>query len=173
MNFSTDKKFFLFLIICFFVYFQGILKLPVIDRDEARFATASKTMLISKDFIDIKMVDEPRYKKPIGIYWSQVLSNLALGNYPYDKIWIYRIPSLLGIFLCMIFIFFQLKRLEKPETAFLTVFFLLSSFLTISELHQSKTDGMLFMFISICNLIIFKMIYQKSITKSEIYFFWF
>ena len=29
---------------------QGILNLPVIDRDEARFATASKTMLETKRF---------------------------------------------------------------------------------------------------------------------------
>ena len=48
------------------------------DRDEARFATASKTMLIDKDYIDIKMVEEKRYKKPIGIYWSQTLMNSIL-----------------------------------------------------------------------------------------------
>ena len=58
---------------------QGILNLPVIDRDETRFATASKTMLETKNFIDIKMQDEARYKKPIGIYWAQVVSNYFLG----------------------------------------------------------------------------------------------
>ena len=43
MNISFDKKFILFLLICLVIYFQGILRLPVMDRDEARFATASKT----------------------------------------------------------------------------------------------------------------------------------
>ena len=77
---------------------QGILNLPVIDRDEARFATASKTMLETKDFIDIKMQDEARYKKPIGIYWAQVVSNYFLGDIPYDKIWVYRMPSLISYY---------------------------------------------------------------------------
>ena len=61
MNISFNKRFLFFLFICFFIYLQGIFKLPVMDRDEARFATASKTMLIEKDFIDIKMVEEKRY----------------------------------------------------------------------------------------------------------------
>ena len=61
MNISFDKKFILFLLICLVIYFQGILRLPVMDRDEARFATASKTMLINEDYIDIQMVDEKRY----------------------------------------------------------------------------------------------------------------
>ena len=43
-----------------------------------------------KDFIDIKMQDEARYKKPIGIYWAQVVSNYFLGDIPYDKIWVYE-----------------------------------------------------------------------------------
>ena len=55
MNISFNKRFLFFLFICFLVYLQGIFKLPVMDRDEARFATASKTMLIEQDFIDIKM----------------------------------------------------------------------------------------------------------------------
>ena len=172
MNFLKEKSIYLLLFLTFLLYFQGVLKLPVMDRDEARFATASKTMLINKDFIDIKMVDEVRYKKPIGIYWSQVLSNLVFGSYPYDEIWIYRLPSIIGIFLCMVFVYFIVKRIEKPETALLSVFFLLISFLTISEIHQSKTDGLLFMFISICNLLIYKWINQQEVKKSEIYFFW-
>ena len=36
-------------------------------------------MLIEKEYIDRKMVDETRYKKPIGIYWAQVFSNKLLG----------------------------------------------------------------------------------------------
>ena len=90
MNISFDKKFIFFLLVCFLIFFQGILKLPVMDRDEARFATASKTMLMNADYIDIKMIDEKRYKKPVGIYWAQALMNKIFGSYPYDKIWIYR-----------------------------------------------------------------------------------
>ena len=105
MNISFNKRFLFFLFICFLIYLQGIFKLPVMDRDEARFATASKTMLIEKDFIDIKMVEEKRYKKPIGIYWTQSLMNSIFGSYPYDKISIYRLPSILGVFISFFLIF--------------------------------------------------------------------
>ncbi len=172
MNISFDKKFIFFLLICLIIYFQGILRLPVMDRDEARFATASKTMLIDGDYIDIKMVDEKRYKKPIGIYWSQAFANSIFGSYPFDKIWIYRLPSLSGIFICLLLIFLFIKKIENSNVALLTVFFLVSSILTISEAHQSKTDGLLFLFISLCNLIIYKFIHTKKINTYEKVVYW-
>ena len=172
MNISFNKKFFFFLSLCFLIYFQGVIKLPVMDRDEARFATASKTMLIDKDFIDIKMVHEKRYKKPIGIYWSQTLMNSFFGNYPYDKIWIYRLPSILGIFIGILLIYTFIRKIENESTAFLTAFFLIFSFLAISEIHQSKTDGLLFLFIGICNLIIYKLISVKKISLHYKLLFW-
>ena len=55
------------------------------DRDEARFSTASKTMMETKNFVDIKMQDEVRYKKPIGIYWLQSISNYFLETLPMMK----------------------------------------------------------------------------------------
>ena len=172
MNFSLDKKFLLFLFFCFFIYFQGIFDLPVMDRDEARFVTASKTMLIEKEYIDIKMVDETRYKKPIGIYWAQVFSNKLLGSYPFTEIWIYRLPSVLGFFFSMIFFYFYFKQIETPIVVFTSVFFLTISLLTISEIHQSKTDALLFLFITICNLILYKTLKFNKINKLEIYIFW-
>ena len=63
MNFLKDNFFFLILFLATSFFMQGILNLPVLDRDEARFATASKTMLETKDFIDIRMHEETRYKK--------------------------------------------------------------------------------------------------------------
>ena len=45
MNFLKRQIFFLVLFFLAVFFMQGILNLPVIDRDEARFATASKTML--------------------------------------------------------------------------------------------------------------------------------
>ena len=106
MYFSQTNRFLIFIAICFLIFLIGIFKLPVLDRDEARFATASKTMIYEKEYIDIKMYDEPRYKKPVGIYWLQVASNYLFGFYPYDEISIYRLPSICSIFISFIIIFF-------------------------------------------------------------------
>ena len=172
MNFLKDNFFFLILVFFIIFFLQGIFNLPVLDRDEARFATASKTMLETGDLIDIKMQDETRYKKPIGIYWTQVFSNYIFGNAPFDKIWVYRVPSLFGIILSFLFIFKFVQSLYSREVGLLSVFFLGISFLTISEVHQAKTDGILFFFITLCNLLLLKGIIKNDLTKTLKIIYW-
>ena len=149
----VNTKIFLVVLISLLIFIQGIFLLPALDRDESRFAASTKNMIESKDFIDIRLENVPRYKKPIGIYWAQALSTIALGKTPYNEIWTYRIPSLLGIILSIILIFFVTKKLFREKTAFLSIIFLLCSLLLISEIHQAKTDGFLYLYINICNFI--------------------
>src|SRR5712664_1524420 len=81
-------------------FLPGFFNIPPVDRDEARFAQATKQMIESRDYIDIRFQDESRYKKPVGLYWLQagvVTTARALGlTQALTTIWVYRIPSLLG-----------------------------------------------------------------------------
>src|SRR3954463_558381 len=81
-------------------FLPGFFQIPPTDRDEARFAQATKQMLETGEYVDIRFQDEVRYKKPVGIYWLQagvVKAANALGMPDaQQKIWLYRIPSLLG-----------------------------------------------------------------------------
>src|SRR5215831_7302463 len=52
-------------------FLPGFFSIPPMDRDEARFAQATRQMVESGDYIDIRFQDEVRYKKPVGIYWLQ------------------------------------------------------------------------------------------------------
>ena len=52
-------------LVCFL---PGFASLQPMDRDEPRFAQASKQMLETGDFVDIRFQDEARHKKPVGIY---------------------------------------------------------------------------------------------------------
>src|SRR5436853_1549996 len=81
-------------------FLPGFSSIPPVDRDEARFAQATKQMVESGDYVDIRFQDEVRYKKPVGVYWVQaavVKSASALG-FPdaLTTIWLYRVPSLIG-----------------------------------------------------------------------------
>ena len=61
-----------FLLLCGLLFFlPGFFNIPPIDRDEARFAQATKQMVETGDFVDIRFQDDVRYKKPVGIYWMQ------------------------------------------------------------------------------------------------------
>ena len=53
------------------MFLPGFFTVPPIDRDETRFAQASRQMVESGDLIDIRLGEGTRYKKPVGIYWLQ------------------------------------------------------------------------------------------------------
>jgi 4-amino-4-deoxy-L-arabinose transferase-like glycosyltransferase len=83
----------LLIALCLLLWLPGFTALPVIDRDEARYAQASRQMVHTGDYIDIRFQDEARHKKPIGIYWLQAASVQLSGVS--DAIWAFRLPSLL------------------------------------------------------------------------------
>ncbi len=77
------------------LYAPGQVEVPPLDRDEPRFAQASKQMVESGDYVHIAFQDQSRLKKPIGIYWLQSGSATLLADKPTD-LWAYRLPSLVG-----------------------------------------------------------------------------
>ena len=84
------------ILLCLILFWPGQRTIPAIDRDEARFAQASRQMAASGDIVDIRFQDETRYKKPAGIYWLQASSARLLGEDRNNPVWPYRLPSLLG-----------------------------------------------------------------------------
>ena len=172
MNFLKEKSIYFILFFTFLFFLQGVVKLPVMDRDEARFATASKTMMETKNFIDIRMQDEVRYKKPVGIYWLQSVSNYFFGDPPYDEIWVYRLPSIIGVILSIFFIYNFVRKEYGYKDAILCVSFLILPILTISEVHQAKTDGFLFLTVVTSNLILVKGLKNNSLNLTNKLFFW-
>src|SRR5579872_7411849 len=90
-----------FLVLCgFLLFLPGFFSIPPIDRDEARFAQATKQMVETGDFVDIRFQDDVRYKKPVGIYWMQAaaVETATALHLPRAqvRIWVYRVPSLIG-----------------------------------------------------------------------------
>src|SRR5437867_5346313 len=82
--------------LCLLLYLPGIASIPPLDRDEARFAQATRQMLESGDFLRIRFQDEARNKKPAGIYWLQAASVAAFSTPESNAIWPYRLPSVAG-----------------------------------------------------------------------------
>ena len=86
----------LLVILCLFAFVPGIASLPPTDRDESRFVQATKQMVASGDYVDIRFQDVPRYKKPAGIYWLQSAALAVTGQGADAPIWAYRLVSVLG-----------------------------------------------------------------------------
>jgi 4-amino-4-deoxy-L-arabinose transferase-like glycosyltransferase len=121
----------------------GMLALPPLDRDESRFAEASAQMLESGDFVTIHFQDQPRFKKPIGIYWLQAASVAALSDVEDRDIWAYRVPSLLGAMLAAAACAWGAAAFLAPGPALLSGMLLGAGFLLSTEAAIAATDGVL------------------------------
>ncbi|MBJ7511466.1 glycosyltransferase family 39 protein [Brevundimonas sp.] len=121
----------------------GLLLLPPLDRDESRFAQATVQMLESGDYVDIRFQDEPRWKKPVGIYWLQAAA-VALTSDPEDReIAPYRIPSLLGAMLAAWAVAWAGSALLGARVGFFGGAIMGATFLLSTEAGIAKTDAML------------------------------
>ena len=131
------------LFICVLAWMPGFFTLPPLDRDESRFAQATKQMLETRDFVDINLGGVPRYEKPVGIYWLQAASTALLGGGVRDAIWTYRVPSLLGALAAVAATFWLARAFAGVETAFFAGLILGLSVLLMSEAKIAKTDAVL------------------------------
>ncbi len=139
--------------------FSGQNSIPPIDRDEARFAQASRQMVQSNDYVNIKFQDEIRAKKPIGIYWLQAFSTKVFGS---EEIGSFRVPSLLSSLISILFVGF-LTRLIFPLYQTIVVTLLFSSSITfMGEAHLAKTDATLLCLICIQQYYLLKLILEKQ-----------
>jgi 4-amino-4-deoxy-L-arabinose transferase-like glycosyltransferase len=137
-----------FLLLCgLLLFLPGFFNIPPIDRDEARFAQATKQMVETSDFVDIRFQDDVRYKKPVGIYWLQsaaVETASALGLPRAQlRIWLYRIPSLIGAIGGVLLTYWAALAFVTRRGAVLAALMMCSSVLLGVEARLAKTDAML------------------------------
>ena len=134
------------LLLCLLLYLPGFFTLPATDRDEARFAQATRQMVETGDHVRIRFGEEERNKKPAGIHWLQSASVQALetaGLGSRNDIWAYRVPSLAGAVLAVLATFHWGRALVGRRAAFLGAAMLASSLVLVVEAHIAKTDAAL------------------------------
>jgi len=137
----------LLLVFSLIAFLPGFFQVPPVDRDEARFAQATKQMLESGEYVDIRFQDEVRYKKPVGIYWMQVAAVKAgetLGlPHARTTIWLYRLPSLAGAIAAVLLTYWAALAFVARRAALVAALMMASSVLLGIEARLAKTDAML------------------------------
>jgi 4-amino-4-deoxy-L-arabinose transferase-like glycosyltransferase len=128
-------------------FLPGFFQIPPVDRDEARFAQATKQMVESGNYVDIHFQNEVRYKKPIGIYWLQAAMVKAADTLglpeAHTTIWLYRIPSLLGAIGAVLLTYWCALAFVTRRAALLAAMMMASSILLGVEARLAKTDAAL------------------------------
>ena len=140
---SGWKAYLILFAITFTAAAPGVFNLPALDRDESRFAQASKQYIETGDYLIIRYQDEYRNKKPAGIHWLQSASTHLLGDGDNLDIWTYRVPSWIGAALSAMACFWCGIVLVGRRAAFLGAAMFGATLLLTSEAHISKTDGVL------------------------------
>ncbi|HTO41279.1 MAG TPA: glycosyltransferase family 39 protein [Rhizomicrobium sp.] len=130
-------------LICALLWLPGLFSLPPLDRDESRFAQASRQMLESGNYIDIRFGFVPRYKKPVGIYWLQSATTAVAGGGDVSHIWTYRLASFLGGLAAAWLTFWIARSVAPPGAAFAAASLLAGTLLLSAESIIATTDAVL------------------------------
>lgn len=151
----------LLLVFCAFVL--GLWGPPLFDLDEGAFTAATSEMLRRGDFITTWLNGEPRFDKPILIYWLQSLSVSVGGR---DEFF-FRLPSALAA--CawgLSLFFFAKKRLGEGRALLVLVFF--CSCLTVVIIGRAATaDALLNLLIALTMLDAWR--YVESRERQAVY----
>ncbi len=153
--------------LCCALYLPGLMTLPVTDRDEARFAQATKQMLETGNYVDIRFQAEPRYKKPIGIYWLQAVTarlGVAAGA-ALNDIGIYRIPSFLSALGVVLLTFWTARPIFGRMQALRAAALLAPCLMLTFEAHIAKSDAALLAFIMLAQGALFRIVMTRPPAK--------
>ena len=135
------------ILISLLMFLPGFVSNGPMDRDEPRFAQASKQMIETGDYVDIRFQHEARHKKPVGIYWMQaavVKTAEALGvPNARSTISIYRLPSLIAAILAVLLTYWAALPFVTRRHAFVAALLFGACILIGVEARLAKTDAVI------------------------------
>jgi len=119
--------------------------LPLLDRDEPRFAEASREMLQSGNYIVPTFNHAPRYAKPPFIYWCQTLSYRIFGESPFAA----RLPSLLATAGTALLLFLWGSRFGYKTIGLIAAFSYAFCLQTMQQGRVATADALLIFFMTL------------------------
>lgn len=124
-------------------FLPGYAGMPPTDRDEGRYVMATRQMVATGDYVDIRNQDLPRHKQPAGIYWMQAAAVHLSGQGDGASIGVYRVPSLVGAVGGAVLTWWAFFPLIGRRAALLAGALMGATLLLGVEARIAKTDAML------------------------------
>src|ERR1700684_585231 len=144
---SSHRAAVMLVFVSLMAFLPGFFQIPPVDRDEAYFAQATKQMIETGDYVDIRFQDDVRYRKPVGIYWLQaaVVQTASALGVPDARttIWLYRVPSLIGAIGAVLATYWCALAFVSRRGATLAALMMAASALLGVEARLAKTDAVL------------------------------
>lgn len=157
-------------VLCLCVLLPGLWQLPAIDRDESRFAQASRQMMTSGDYVVPRVQDRPRLNKPPLIYWLQTASVQVLtgGDVSRDAIWMYRVPGVICTILAVIATWKLGREMMDARAAWLAGALLAICPLVVFDAHQARSDQLLLLTVVVSQWALWRCLREPTFAKAAL-----
>ena len=127
------------LALCIITYLFGIFCVPLIDIDATQYASISREMLLTKNYLQLYDLGKNYLDKPPMLFWLSSISLYIFGIHD----WAFRLPSFLFSLLAIYSTYRFALLFYKKEIALLSAVILASCQAMFLINHDVRTDTML------------------------------
>src|SRR5215216_61730 len=155
---STSTKYAILIFSCVVFHILGTWSLPLIDRDEPRFAEASREMIGRGNYIVPYFNNQLRLDKPPLSYWAQLASYHIFGENDFAA----RFPSAIATALTAVVIFAWGRRLEGEKLGWWAAIIFTLSFQTLVHAKAAVADMWLVLFVTLAHWAGYELIQHRT-----------
>jgi 4-amino-4-deoxy-L-arabinose transferase-like glycosyltransferase len=152
------RNYILLFVGCLLFHLAGTWSLPLIDRDEPRFAEAAREMRERADFIVPFFNNQFRFDKPPLTYWFQVASYRLFGENDFAA----RFPTAVAAALVALVLFGWGKRLRDERTAWWAAIIFTLSLQTFLHGKAAVADMWLVLFVTVAHWAGWELLFRKQ-----------
>ena len=143
---------------CLLFHIVGTWNLPLIDRDEPRFAEASREMIERGDYIVPYFNNQLRLDKPPLTYWAQTLSYRIFGENDFAA----RFPSAIAASLTVLVIFSWGTRLRGKGLGLWAAIIFTLSLQTFIHAKAAVADMWLVLFVTLAHRTGYELVQRRA-----------
>jgi 4-amino-4-deoxy-L-arabinose transferase-like glycosyltransferase len=148
---------------CVVFHLAGTWSLPLIDRDEPRFAEASREMIERGDYVVPYFNNHFRFDKPPLTYWAQVTSYKVFGENDFAA----RFPSTIAAALTAVLLLAWGSRLGKRNVGWWAAIIFTLSLQTFVHAKAAVADMWLVLFVTLAHWAGYELIWRRSLESKH------
>lgn len=135
------------------------------DRDEPRYAACAREMRVSGDWVHPTFNGEPRYQKPVLIYWLMLATTAVAGDNPFG---VRLVSALAGAATCVLVWRFG-RRMFGPREGLLAGLILATAPLMVAESKLATTDATLTLLVVACQSVLWELSSRSSLRLAALF----
>jgi 4-amino-4-deoxy-L-arabinose transferase-like glycosyltransferase len=153
---------------CVFFHIAGTWSLPLIDRDEPRFAEAAREMRQRGDYVVPYFNNHYRFDKPPLTYWFQTLSYRAFGENDFAA----RFPSAVAAALIAVLLLAWGRRVENERAGWWAAIIFTLCLQTFMHAKAAVADMWLVLFVTAAHWAGFELLFAETQNKHRTSKWW-